>query len=80
MASITIRRLDDDIKERLRLQAARHGRSMEEEVRELLRTSLTREDRDPLNLAESIRKRFKSLGGVELELPEREPVREPLAF
>jgi phosphopantothenoylcysteine decarboxylase/phosphopantothenate--cysteine ligase len=36
MASLTIRKLDGDLKKRLRLQAARHGRSMEEEVRHLL--------------------------------------------
>src|SRR5712671_4676754 len=36
MASLTIRQLDDDVKRRLRLRAARHGRSMEEEARHLL--------------------------------------------
>src|SRR5262245_41854336 len=42
MASITIRQLDDDLKRRLRLRAARHGRSMEDEVRTILRhASLT---------------------------------------
>src|ERR1043166_7596720 len=37
MASITIRQLDDDLKKRLRLRAASHGRSMEDEVRTILR-------------------------------------------
>ena len=37
MASMTIRNLDDDIKQRLRVQAAEHGRSMEEEALEILR-------------------------------------------
>ena len=37
MASITIRGLDDDLKQRLRLRAARHGRSMEDEARTILR-------------------------------------------
>ncbi len=37
MASITIRNLDDDIKHRLRVRAAEHGRSMEEEARDILR-------------------------------------------
>jgi phosphopantothenoylcysteine decarboxylase/phosphopantothenate--cysteine ligase len=36
MASLTIRQLDDDVKKRLRLRAARHGRSMEDEARHLL--------------------------------------------
>ena len=80
MASITIRRLDDDLKERLRQRAARHGRSMEDEVRELLRTSLAMETAEPVNLAERIRARFAPLGGVDLDLPAREPVREPPRF
>jgi len=80
MASITIRRLDDDLKERLRRRAARHGRSMEDEVRELLRTTLSREASEPDNLAERIQARFRALGGVDLELPGRESVREPPAF
>jgi len=37
MASITIRNLDDDVKHRLRVRAAEHGRSMEEEARDILR-------------------------------------------
>ncbi len=40
MASITIRRLDDNVKARLRVQAAKHGRSMEEEAREILKVGL----------------------------------------
>jgi phosphopantothenoylcysteine decarboxylase / phosphopantothenate---cysteine ligase len=39
MASITIRRLDDDLKKRLRLRAARHGRSMEDEARTILHSA-----------------------------------------
>ncbi len=37
MASITIRQLDDDLKQRLRLRAVRNGRSMEDEARTILR-------------------------------------------
>jgi phosphopantothenoylcysteine decarboxylase/phosphopantothenate--cysteine ligase len=37
MASITIRQLDEALKQKLRLRAARHGRSMEDEVRTILR-------------------------------------------
>ena len=33
MASITVRNLDDELKQRLRVRAAQHGHSMEEEVR-----------------------------------------------
>ncbi len=39
MASITIRQLDEGVKKRLRLRAARNGRSMEDEVRAILRTA-----------------------------------------
>lgn len=80
MGSITIRRLDDELKERLRRRAASHGRSMEDEVREILRTSLARKEGDPENLAECIRSRFEPLGGVDLDQPERESVREAPAF
>lgn len=77
MASITIRNLDERTKARLRLRAAQHGRSMEEEARTLLRAAL-RDDSAPMgNLASAIRARFRRLGGVELRLPAREPMREP---
>ena len=77
MASITIRKLEDVLKSRLRIQAARRGRSMEEEAREILRAGLAQEPAHGLNLAESIRRHFDPLGGVELALPSREPVRRP---
>lgn len=80
MASITIRRLDDAVKARLRVRAAQHGRSMEEEARQVLSAALADEPKRQLNLAESIRRLFAPLGGVELELPPREPVREPPDF
>ncbi len=77
MASIIIRNLDEKTKARLRVRAAQHGRSMEEEARTLLRAAL-RDDATPRsNLAEAIRGRFRRLGGVELPLPRREPMREP---
>jgi plasmid stability protein len=77
MASITIRNLDEHTKARLRLRAARHKRSMEDEARNILRTALSSAEVTPGNLAESIRRRFAPLGGVELRLPVREPIREP---
>ena len=80
MASITIRSLDDDIKARLRVRAAEHGRSMEEEVRILLREAVSPKPPAEENLARAIRARFASVGGVELNLPPREPPREPPRF
>jgi antitoxin FitA len=80
MATITIRRLDGGVKARLRVRAAQHGRSMEEEARHLLTSALAEEPKRPINLAEAIRSRFAPLGGVELEIPPRELGREPPDF
>jgi antitoxin FitA len=80
MASITIRRLEDALKKRLRLRAAHHGRSMEEEAREILKTALATDISPSENLAVAIRRIFEPLGGVELEIPPREPIREPPKF
>lgn len=77
MASITIRNLDERIKDRLRLRAARHKRSMEDEARNILGEALSAETAKSRNLAEAIAERFRPLGGVELVIPEREPMREP---
>jgi len=77
MASITIRKLDERTKARLRVRAARHGRSMEEEARTLLRAALQEEAPAASNLADAIRARFGRLGGVDVGLPAREPIRAP---
>ena len=79
MASITIRNLDEDVKTRLRVRAASNGRSMEEEARLILRDAVGRKP-GSRNLAEAIRARIAPLGGVDLELPPREPAREPPTF
>ena len=79
MASITIRNLDDDVKRRLRIRAAGHGRSMEEEACEILR-EVVGEERRSQNLAAAIRARVAPLGGADLDLPPREPMRDPPAF
>ena len=76
MGSITIRGLGSDVKERLRVRAARHGRSMEEEARVIVREALAESSRIPTRLGDSIRKRFERLG-VDLELPSRELIRDP---
>lgn len=80
MASITIRRLDESTKAELRISAARHGRSMEEEAREILREALTGKQTRQGNIAESIRRRFAALGGVELPETVRESIRKPPKF
>ena len=80
MASITIRDLDDGLKRRLRFRAAEQGRSMEEEARNILRAALTTETSQAKNLGTAIHLLFKSFGGVKLDIPPREPMREPPRF
>ena len=80
MATITIRRLDDDVKAKLRVRAASKGHSMEEEARLILNAELTGGQAPKLNLAESIRRHFAPLGGVDLEIPPRGPMRPPPDF
>ena len=79
IASITLRHLDDEVTRRLRIRAAENGRSMEQEVRVVLREALLQEPSPGpgKDLAEAIRSRFAPYGGVELELPSREPMCEP---
>jgi len=77
MASITIRNLDDETKQRLRLRAAQQRHSMEQEARLILRGALAEESEPIANLAAAIHLRFRRLGGVDLELPARAPMREP---
>jgi plasmid stability protein len=79
MASITIRNLDDGLKRRLRIQAAEHGRSMEEEAREILRRAVGK-PAAPKNLGEAIHRRFAALGEGPLELPPREAMPEATRF
>ena len=80
MASITVRNLDDGLKRRLRIRAAENGRSMEQEAREILKHALEEEAVPVRNLGSVIRARFAPLGGVELEIPPREPMRDPPRF
>jgi antitoxin FitA len=70
MATLTIRNVDDELKAALRVRAAEHGRSMEAEVREILRTVLTRPLSD-VGMATRIRQRFSGGEDTEIELPAR---------
>lgn len=80
MATMTIRNLDDELKARLRIRAARHGQSMEEEARSILRSALGAEPLSGRALVDDIRALVEPLGGVELDLPARVAMREPPDF
>ena len=80
MASITVRNLDESLKRRLRIRAAENGKSMEQEARDILKAALYTQPLTGEELVRAIRSRFAPLGGVELELPPREPMREPPDF
>ncbi len=78
MSSITIPDVDDALKARLAARAARRGKSLESEARDILREALGEEGvHRPANLYAAIRSVMEPLGGVELDIPPREPVREP---
>lgn len=77
-SSITVRNLDRTIKERLRVRAAEHGHSMEAEARQILQAALDQQHKPVPHLYDRTRARLADCGGgVELELPLREPVRDP---
>jgi antitoxin FitA len=73
MAELTIRKLKKKTLWNLKARAEVHGCSAEEETRRIIEAAV----KEPLNLAEAIRRRFLPLGGVELEIPPREPMRDP---
>jgi len=77
MASITIRKLEETTKRRLRIRAAQHGRSMEQEAREILQSELSKIPQTGKDLYKAIREIFEPLGGVELQIPPRGPIRDP---
>ncbi len=82
MASITIRNLDDSIKAKLRLQAAKHGLSMEQEAREILRNSLSSNSArgKEISFVEKIRQRFAGYEIEKLPIPLRQSHRLPPNF
>jgi antitoxin FitA len=73
LASLSIRKLDDETYDRLRERAMRHGVSMEEEARQILKRAVSQPER----LGDLFVKVFGSANGVDLDLPPREP-HEPL--
>ena len=84
MATLTIRKVDPEVQKRLRVRAAQNGRSMEAELRQILKDAVgaapAPREESGLDLAEAIRRRFAPFGGVELDIPPRELAREPPDF
>lgn len=80
MAMLTIRNIDESVKSRLRIRAAQNGRSMEDEVRQILKAAVEERPGESPGFVASIRSRFASLGGVDLDIPPREPVGQPPAL
>lgn len=71
MAELSIRGLDEQVRDRLRIKAARNGRSMEAEIRAILGEAVREPDRSE-SLFTALLDRFAAIGGVELESPSRE--------
>ena len=73
MASITVRNLDDEVRDQLRLLAARRGHSMEAEVRSILTEAVGQRRQRPNALMDLY---FAGRGGVEVEVDAVEPTRD----
>ncbi|MGH6816530.1 MAG: FitA-like ribbon-helix-helix domain-containing protein [Hyphomicrobiaceae bacterium] len=87
MTGITVSHIDDTLTEWLRARAAGHGRSIAAEAHDILRQALRHEESAriattpmPGNLGEAIRAIVEPIGGIELDIPPREPIREPPKF
>lgn len=82
MATVTVRNLDESTKRALQHRAVRHGVSMEQEIRAILDAAVVSTERAAKddNLYDAVRKLVDKYGGFDLELPPREPMREPPTF
>jgi len=69
MAQLVVRNLEEGVKARLQRQASRHGHSMEEEVRDILRNAVKPESRTAMPLGSRIRSRFARIG-LQEDIPE----------
>lgn len=78
MAALSIRNLDDQVHERLRVRAAEHGRSMEAEVRTILTDAVQDEEDD--DLISALMKVAQDVGGVDLDIPMRSSTHRPVDF
>ena len=80
MAQLVVRQLDDDVKEKLQRRARRHGRSTEEEIREILRNAVRSEGSIRTSLGSRIAARFRRVG-LDEQIPElRDQPAKPVDF
>ncbi len=80
MAQLTVRNLEQSVKTRLQRRAKRHGHSMEEEVRDILRNAVKgKEAEDAVGLGTRIRRRFEGIG-LEVDIPEIRELARPAIF
>ena len=70
MAQLVVRNLEDDVKAKLQQRARRHGHSAEEEVRDILRAAVLRDEGAQPGLGTRIAERFKGIGFREGEIEE----------
>ncbi len=77
MSSLTVRNLDESVKNSLRVRAARNGRSMEEEVRQILQNIVAPEQAGQVSFAERVNSRFAGLHVESLPIPARQLARKP---
>jgi antitoxin FitA len=82
VTAITIPHIDDAVKLRLQARAAKHGHSIEAEARDILHAALNEDavTGSSLNLYEAIRSVVEPLGGMDLVIAPRQPVRQPPLF
>ena len=80
MSSITVRNLDESVKNCLRVRAAQHGWSMEQEVRLILQQTVAPMQAGQVSFAERVNRRFAGLQVGFLPIPERQSARTPPAF
>jgi plasmid stability protein len=69
MAQLLVRKLDEDLKVALQRRAKEHGRSTEEEVREILRDAVRPDRGAPTKIGSAIAARFRGIG-LDAEIPE----------
>lgn len=76
MPSLSVRKLDATVYERLRIRAATHGISMEEEVRQIISHAVAA----PSQISAVFRKHFGYQNGIDLKVPNQRKPHDPLDF